>query len=115
MQKYIAYEIFVTNEYGAAVAGTHTDEPRGIYLASDVDARIAEHNKDWEDAAKERVQHLTNIAELEKALRDAIVWNWAEWTSHDPKNPPAELVDRISTLLASKPLMVNCSSEKPHG
>lgn len=55
-----------------------------FYVASDVDARIAD---------------------LEKALRDALIWNWAEWTSHDPKNPPAELVDRISTLLASKPLM----------
>lgn len=39
-----------------------------VYLASEVDARIAEHSKDWDDAAKERVRHLARIAELEKEL-----------------------------------------------
>lgn len=38
------------------------------YDAAEVDGRIAEHAKDWEDAAKERVRHLARIAELAKAL-----------------------------------------------
>jgi hypothetical protein len=40
-----------------------------VYLASDVSTLIAEQNRNWDDAAKERVQHLTRISELEKALR----------------------------------------------
>lgn len=63
MQKY-DYE-------GYPIAPNDPSTPK-FYLIAPVDALIAEHIKDWEDAAKERVQHLTRIAELEKAVNRGI-------------------------------------------
>lgn len=75
------------------------DADGDLYLAADVDALLASHIVSTDQSNLQALHD--RIAELEKALRDAIVWNWAEWKNHDSMNPPGALVDRISSLLAT--------------
>lgn len=77
------------------------------YLASEVDARIAEHDKDWEEAAKERVQHLTRIAELEKAVNRGIealsrCYDVTEWPA-DRGSFQLTVLNDLKSLMVSKP------------
>lgn len=85
MKKYTLYHV----SEGTLFEASDTQPGQQFYLAAEVDARIAEHTKDWEDAAKERVQHLGRITELEKALREAIKWNWH---THAPPQSAEALV-----------------------
>lgn len=92
MQKFIAHNIYGTNEYGAAVTEVRpAGEPKAVYLASEADdvmagASIAlntakQRIRDLELAAKENARYSQEmreeferrgerIAELEDALRE---------------------------------------------
>ena len=93
MQKFIAHNVYGTNEYGAAVTEVQpAGEPKAVYLASEADDVMAgasqalntakQRIRDLELAAKENARYSTEmreeferrgerIAELEKALTEA--------------------------------------------
>lgn len=73
MQKFIAHDVYGTNEYGAAVTEvTPIGEPKAVYLASDVDAKFKEYDDD-NLALSQAVKTLgARIAKLEEVAGAAL-------------------------------------------
>lgn len=110
MQKFVTHNLYGMNEYGAAVTAVlPVNEPKYVYLASEVDANIAELNlklleqggelgKCQENRGKnlETIRRYeARIAKLEKELADAV---------HDRDTTHAELVHLENAVGVVRPV-----------